>query len=148
MAEEKSLKNIPRKEPWGLRWRSSPGFVTFGAYLYCALSRNRRAKILHLLKSCNAWCVLRLVASVYVELTVSKTGILTDLLVYSLIIPVIPYQLEALGYGGIGAKVSWLLVAFVRLSTSFGLLVPHSFRTVRVIGIVNSPHCPLLRSLP
>ena len=47
----------------------------------------------------------------------SEIGILTDLLVYSLIIPVIPYQLEALGYDGIGAKVSWLLVAFVRLST-------------------------------
>jgi hypothetical protein len=40
-------------------------------------------------------------------------GLLTDLLVYSLIIPVIPYQLEALGYDGIGAKVSWLLVAYV-----------------------------------
>jgi MFS transporter, DHA1 family, solute carrier family 18 (vesicular amine transporter), member 1/2 len=42
------------------------------------------------------------------------TGLFTDILVYSLIIPVIPYQLEALGYDGIGAKVSWLLAAFVR----------------------------------
>lgn len=45
-----------------------------------------------------------------------QTGILTDLLVYSLIIPVIPYQLEALGYDRIGSKISWLLVAFVRVS--------------------------------
>jgi len=49
---------------------------------------------------------------------VSETGILTDLLVYSVIIPVIPYQLVALGYDGIGAKISWLLVAFVRLTMS------------------------------
>ena len=28
----------------------------------------------------------------------------------------IPYQLEALEYDGIGAKISWLLVAFVRVS--------------------------------
>jgi MFS family permease len=37
-----------------------------------------------------------------------------------LIIPVIPYQLEALGYDGIGAKISWLLMAFVCLSMSSG----------------------------
>jgi hypothetical protein len=51
----------------------------------------------------------------------SETGILTDLLVYSLIIPVIPYQLAALGYDGIGAKISWLLVAFVCLTMSLKL---------------------------
>lgn len=44
------------------------------------------------------------------------TGLFTDLIVYTLIIPVIPYRLETLGYTGIGAKVSWLLVAFVRSS--------------------------------
>ena len=47
-----------------------------------------------------------------------RTGILIDILVYSLIIPVIPYRLEALGYDAIGSKTSWLLVAFVRVSTS------------------------------
>lgn len=52
----------------------------------------------------------------------SRTGILTDLLVYSLIIPVIPYQLEALGYDAIGSKISWLLVAFVRVSASVNRL--------------------------
>ena len=54
-----------------------------------------------------------------------QTGILTDLLVYSLIIPVIPYQLEALGYDDIGSRVSWLLVAHVCVSTSlnFQLLI-------------------------
>jgi len=40
MVEEKGVKNTPRKEPWGLRWRSSVGFVTFGVCLSRALSRN------------------------------------------------------------------------------------------------------------
>lgn len=71
----------------------------------------------HLFKSCNVRYVISAPGDVR-ELEAhpaSETGILTDLLVYTLIIPVIPYQLEALGYDGIGAKISWLLVAFVRL---------------------------------
>jgi len=40
MVEEKGSKCTTGKEPWGLRWRSSVGFVTFGALLLCALSRN------------------------------------------------------------------------------------------------------------
>jgi hypothetical protein len=41
-----------------------------------------------------------------------------DLLVYSLIIPVIPFQLQALGYSGVPALVGWLLFAFVGLRHS------------------------------
>ena len=56
------------------------------------------------------------VTCVLVAHPASATGLFTDQLAYSLIIPVVPYQLKALGYDEIGAKVSWLLVAFVRPS--------------------------------
>ncbi|KAJ6549694.1 major facilitator superfamily domain-containing protein [Mycena capillaripes] len=39
-------------------------------------------------------------------------GIATDLLVYSIIIPVIPFQLERLGYHGVSALTGWLLFAY------------------------------------
>ena len=76
-----------------------------------------------LLNSRNVWCVsMPRGISVLGTHPTSQTGILTDLLVYSLIIPVIPYQLEALGYDAIGSKVSWLLVAFVCVSGSVNRL--------------------------
>ncbi|KAI6136941.1 MFS general substrate transporter [Pisolithus sp. B1] len=40
-------------------------------------------------------------------------GITTDLLVYSVIIPVIPFQLENLHYYGVSALTGWLLCAYV-----------------------------------
>lgn len=69
----------------------------------------------YLLHSCDTRCVSppRSINVFKAHITLA-TGIFTDILIYSLIIPVIPYQLKALGYEGIGAKVSWLLVAFVR----------------------------------
>ncbi|CAL1696710.1 unnamed protein product [Somion occarium] len=39
-------------------------------------------------------------------------GVTTDLLVYSIIIPVLPFQLEHLGYKGISGLVGWLLFAY------------------------------------
>ncbi|KAF5392542.1 hypothetical protein D9757_002152 [Collybiopsis confluens] len=45
-------------------------------------------------------------------------GIATDLLVYSIIIPVIPFQLEKLGYTAISERTSWLLFSY-----SAGLVV-------------------------
>ncbi|KAL1749154.1 major facilitator superfamily domain-containing protein [Schizophyllum fasciatum] len=39
-------------------------------------------------------------------------GITTDLLVYSIIIPVLPFQLQELGYGGVSGLVGWLLFAY------------------------------------
>ncbi|KAL4068371.1 major facilitator superfamily domain-containing protein [Scleroderma yunnanense] len=41
-------------------------------------------------------------------------GITTDLLVYSSIIPVIPFQLEHLNYTNVSALTGWLLCAYVR----------------------------------
>jgi hypothetical protein len=40
-------------------------------------------------------------------------GIGTDLLIYSLVVPVVPFQLESLGYTGVSNLVGWLLFAFV-----------------------------------
>ncbi|KAF9045166.1 MFS general substrate transporter [Panaeolus papilionaceus] len=48
-------------------------------------------------------------------------GIAVDLLVYSIIIPVMPFQLEALGYDNISSRTSWLLFAWVMLIVSLFL---------------------------
>ncbi|TFY70057.1 hypothetical protein EVJ58_g23 [Rhodofomes roseus] len=39
-------------------------------------------------------------------------GVASDLLVYSLIVPIIPFQLEDLGYTGVSGLVGWLLFAY------------------------------------
>lgn len=41
-------------------------------------------------------------------------GITTDLLVYSIIIPVMPFQLENLHFSNVSALTGWLLCAYVR----------------------------------
>lgn len=46
-------------------------------------------------------------------------GITTDLLIYSIIIPVVPFQLERLKYHSVSALTGWLLCAYVRPSSSF-----------------------------
>lgn len=66
------------QRPWGLKFRSSVGYVTFVCFM-----------------------------SVFV-----------DLLVYSVLIPVIPFRLEKMGYKSVSALTGWLLVAY-----SLGLVV-------------------------
>jgi len=39
-------------------------------------------------------------------------GIATDLVVYSIIVPVMPFQLEHLGYHSVSALTGWLLFAY------------------------------------
>jgi MFS family permease len=51
-------------------------------------------------------------------------GVTNDLLVYSIIIPVIPFHLEDLGYHDISSLVGWLLFAYVCCSTLFLLVNP------------------------
>ena len=36
-----------------------------------------------------------------------------DILIYSLIVPVIPFRLQDLGYDGVSGLVGWLLFAYV-----------------------------------
>ena len=45
----------------------------------------------------------------------SSSGITTDFLIYSIIIPVMPFHLQALGYTDISALVGYLLFAYVRI---------------------------------
>ncbi|TFK26563.1 MFS general substrate transporter [Coprinopsis marcescibilis] len=61
---------------------------------------------------------LRWRASVWFTTLVVGSGIAIDLLVYSIIIPVIPFQLELIGYSDVSALSGWLLFAF-----SGGLLI-------------------------
>ncbi len=44
-----------------------------------------------------------------------NVGIAVDLTVYSIIIPVMPFQLERLGYTDVSSLTGWLLFSFVRL---------------------------------
>ncbi|KAH6917121.1 major facilitator superfamily domain-containing protein [Coprinopsis sp. MPI-PUGE-AT-0042] len=57
-------------------------------------------------------------ASCWLTTLVVGCGIAIDLLVYSIIIPVIPFQLEALGYSNVSSRTGWLLFAY-----SGGLLI-------------------------
>ena len=40
-------------------------------------------------------------------------GVTTDILVYSMIVPIIPFRLQGLGYDGVSGLVGWLLFAYV-----------------------------------
>ncbi|KAF5337175.1 hypothetical protein D9611_003430 [Ephemerocybe angulata] len=51
-------------------------------------------------------------ASYWFTTIVIGSGIAIDLLVYSIIIPVIPFQLEHLGYENVSALTGWLLFAY------------------------------------
>ncbi|KZT67652.1 MFS general substrate transporter [Daedalea quercina L-15889] len=51
-------------------------------------------------------------SSVWFITAVVGLGVATDLLVYSLIVPIIPFQLEDLGYSGVSGLVGWLLFAY------------------------------------
>lgn len=53
------------------------------------------------------------------------SGVAIDMIIYSIIIPVVPFQLEHLGYTGISALSGWLLFAYVSnlLCPSIPLLI-------------------------
>lgn len=55
---------------------------------------------------------LRWRSSIWFVTAVVSLGITTDLLVYSVIIPVIPFQLEHLHYQGVSELTGWLLCAY------------------------------------
>ncbi|KAG2345268.1 MFS general substrate transporter [Suillus weaverae] len=55
---------------------------------------------------------LRWRSSVWFITTVVGFGITTDLLVYSIIIPVLPFQLERLSYHNVSSLTGWLLCAY------------------------------------
>ncbi|SCZ90569.1 BZ3500_MvSof-1268-A1-R1_Chr9g10882 [Microbotryum saponariae] len=47
----------------------------------------------------------------YIALTVG-VGVLVDLSGYGLVVPVVPFRLEALGYDNVGSKTGWLVAAY------------------------------------
>lgn len=49
----------------------------------------------------------------------SFPGITADYLIYTIIIPIMPFHLEALGYSEISALVGYLLFAYVRTDRPF-----------------------------
>ena len=96
------------REPWGLRWRSSVWFVTAGALL--SLPPDKMLIPPQWLASVGVLFEFPTFLSKHVS-----TGITTDLLVYSSIIPVIPFQLQHLHYNHVAALTGWLLCAYVRI---------------------------------
>lgn len=81
---------------WGVRWRSSYWFVTFVVWLgkkkFFAVDYN----------------------------LIPHLGVLTDLIVYSIIVPVIPFELEHLGYSDVSTLTGWLMFSYVRSSLCSG----------------------------
>jgi len=51
---------------------------------------------------------------IFLFILTHRLGITTDLLVYSMIIPVLPFQLENLKYHNVSSLTGWLLFAYVR----------------------------------
>jgi DHA1 family solute carrier family 18 vesicular amine transporter 1/2 len=73
------------------------------------------------------------------------TGITTDLLAYSIIIPVIPFQLERLKYHKVSALTGWLLCAYVCITTTLLSHLLIESLTVRWAGPLCVTHSrPLL----
>ncbi len=46
-------------------------------------------------------------------ITEHAAGVTTDILVYSMIVPIVPFRLQNLGYEGVSGLVGWLLFAYV-----------------------------------
>ncbi|GJE87860.1 MFS general substrate transporter [Phanerochaete sordida] len=55
---------------------------------------------------------LRWRSSVWYVTAIVGLGVMTDLLVYTIVIPVLPFQLERLGYSNVSGLVGWLLFAY------------------------------------
>ncbi len=80
-------------KPIGLKLRASSWTITFVIGL-----------------SCERFCGLPFFQ--LISIFFGFPGIAVDLLVYSIIIPVIPFQLEKLGYSNISALTGWLLFCY------------------------------------
>lgn len=67
------------------------------------------------------------------------SGIATDLVVYSIIIPVMPFRLEYLGYTSVSPLVGWLLFSYVCINISSIQVIEPNF-SLLVLLSVSSPH--------
>ncbi|WAR52146.1 hypothetical protein PtB15_1B585 [Puccinia triticina] len=76
----------------------------------------------------------------YIAFTVSF-GLMVDMASFGLLVPVLPYRLEAIGYAEVAASTSYLIAAF-----AFGLIV--SSIPISILGeMVKSRKLPLLAGL-
>ncbi|KAI0296710.1 major facilitator superfamily domain-containing protein [Russula brevipes] len=73
--------------PCGLQWRASSWFITLGTTFLVRMGHTS-------------------------PFIVAPSGITSDFLIYSIIIPVMPFHLQALGYSEISSLVGYLLVAY------------------------------------
>ncbi len=72
----------------------------------------------YLFKCCSGWFWwdILIVSQNHMSHCLDYTpGIATDMLVYSTVIPVFPFQLERLGYSCVSSLVAWLLFAYVHI---------------------------------
>ncbi|KAF8874067.1 major facilitator superfamily domain-containing protein [Mucidula mucida] len=68
-------------------------------------------------------------------------GVLTDLVVYSIIVPVIPFELESLGYSDVSTLTGWLLFAYsagLALSTVFVSMFAETYKSRQVPLLVGN----------
>ena len=117
--------------PWGLKWRSSVWFITIGSSFSLPCPR----LTYHHTSRRSRFVVSR--SSLLFPHTLS--GITTDLLVYSIIIPVMPFQLEHLQFHSISALTGWLLCAYVRVSAPFLLSLTHPLQSLGLVLCASSP---------
>ena len=82
------------RAPWGIKWRSSTWFVTF----VVGWGKHFMKLMLMLEPKLNRY---------------TFEGINTDLIVYSVVVPVIPFRLQALGYKDVSSLLGGLLLAYV-----------------------------------
>ena len=70
-------------------------------------------------------------------------GTTTDILVYSMIVPIVPFRLQHLGYDGVSGLVGWLLFAYVSRAFSRQLAIPtesltiHSYHSPQHLSLVS-----------
>lgn len=88
-----------KRRPLGLEWRASSWTVTF----VIGLGSSPLSIIAGSVEIHTIYHIL--------------LGIAVDLLVYSVIISVMPFHLEHLGYSKISSRTGWLLFAFVSLAS-------------------------------
>ncbi|KAF9021190.1 MFS general substrate transporter [Hymenopellis radicata] len=68
-------------------------------------------------------------------------GVLTDLVVYSIIVPVIPFELESLGYSDVSTLTGWLLFAYsagLALSTVFVSMFAETYKSRQIPLLVGN----------
>ena len=108
------MPKILQSRPHGLQWRASPWFITLGIAFPDPIGVYAEWLCLSHISRWDGY-VYWDIHTEPLPLTPSSPGITTDYLIYSIIIPVMPFHLQALGYSDISVLVGYLLFAYVRI---------------------------------